>query len=387
MADKLIIAKPRKAGGRVRAAVGTALVGALATFALVAPLATGTANASPIDDAQAKAKALQDQIDQNGQKISALSEQYDGAQLKLQQAQQAAADAEARIQATKTETARLKKLVGKRAASVYKQAMSENGFGEYDLSNTSQIAVRNKYADVANQRDDTLVSQLAIAKETLNQQKAAAVQAQTAAQQERDQIAQSKSAIEAANAQQQQLLSQVKGQLAQLVAQEQARRAAAEAAAARARFAATAAARSTASHAAAVQGTSGGSDPAFSNIPLPPPSGRAATAIAFARAQLGKPYQYAASGPGSYDCSGLTMAAWGAAGVSLPHYSGAQFDMLPKVPLNAMQPGDLVFWGSGGSQHVGIYIGGGLMIHAPHTGDVVKIAPVYGSPVGAARPT
>src|SRR6516165_7230475 len=246
MADQLIIAKPRNAGGRVRAAVGTALVGVLATFALVTPLATGTANASPIDDAQAKAKALQDQIDQNGQKISALSEQYDGAQLKLQQAQQAAADAETRIQATKTETARLKKLVGKRAASVYEQAMSENGFGEYDLSNTSQIAVRNKYADVANQRDDTLVSQLAIAKETLNQQKAAAVQAQTAAQQERDQIAQSKSAIEAANAQQQQLLSQVKGQLAQLVAQEQARRAAAEAAAARARFAATSVAHSAA---------------------------------------------------------------------------------------------------------------------------------------------
>jgi cell wall-associated NlpC family hydrolase len=172
----------------------------------------------------------------------------------------------------------------------------------------------------------------------------------------------------------------VKGQLAQLIAQEQARRAAAAAAAARARFAANSVAHST-----ALRGSSG-SD-AFANIPLPPPSGRAAAAIAFARAQLGKPYVYAASGPDSYDCSGLTMAAWGAAGVSLPHYSGAQYDMLPKVPLDAMQPGDLVFWGAGGSQHVGIYIGGGLMIHAPHTGDVVQIAPVFGSPVGAARPT
>ena len=59
------------------------------------------------------------------------------------------------------------------------------------------------------------------------------------------------------------------------------------------------------------------------------------------------------------------MAAWGSAGVSLPHYSGAQYAMLPKVPLDAMQPGDLVFWGGGGSQHVGIYVGGGMMIHAP----------------------
>jgi cell wall-associated NlpC family hydrolase len=361
---------------RVRAAIGVVIVG---VAAFLVPLGAGAAQASPIDDMQAKAKALQDQIDQNGDKISALSEQYNGAQLKLQTAQQAVNDAELRIQATKVETSRLQTLVKQRAASVYKQAISGSGFGQYDLTNKSQIEVRNKYADIASQRDDALVGQLVVAKEQLTEQKAVAEQAQAAAQQERDQINQSKSAIEAANAQQQQLLSQVKGQLAQLIAQEQARRAAAEAAAARARFVSGSAARS-----AAVRGGSGND---FSNVPLPPPSGRAAQAIAFARAQLGKPYQYAATGPGSFDCSGLTMAAWGSAGVSLPHYSGAQFDMLPKVPLSAMQPGDLVFWGSGGSQHVGIYIGGGLMIHAPHTGDVVKIAPVYGSPVGAARPT
>ena len=80
------------------------------------------------------------------------------------------------------------------------------------------------------------------------------------------------------------------------------------------------------------------------------------------------------------------MMAWRAAGVSLPHYSGAQYSSLPKVRLSEMQPGDLVFWGSGGGSHVGIYVGNGMMIHAPHTGDVVKVAPVYGSPVGAARP-
>jgi cell wall-associated NlpC family hydrolase len=376
MTDNTSNAKRRTFGSRMRAAVGAVIVAA----AVAVPLGAGTAHASPIDDMQAKAKALQDQIDQNGDKISALSEQYDGAQLQLKTAQQAVADAEVRIEATKAETSRLQKLVKQRAASVYRQAVSGSGFGQYDLSNQSRIEVRNKYADIASQRDDAVVGQLVVAKEQLTEQKAAAEQAQAAAQQQRDQIAQSKSAIEAANAQQQQLLSQVKGQLAQLIAQEQARRAAAAAAAARARFAASSAARSTAVRSAS------GSD-AFANVPLPPPSGRAAAAIAFARAQLGKPYVYAAAGPDSYDCSGLTMAAWGAAGVSLPHYSGAQYDMLPKVPLSAMQPGDLVFWGGGGSQHVGIYIGGGLMIHAPHTGDVVKIAPVYGSPVGAARPT
>jgi cell wall-associated NlpC family hydrolase len=80
------------------------------------------------------------------------------------------------------------------------------------------------------------------------------------------------------------------------------------------------------------------------------------------------------------------MAAYAAAGIRMPHYSGAQYSSLPHVPLDAMLPGDLVFWGSGGGSHVGIYVGNGLMIHAPHTGDVVKIAAVYGRPVGAARP-
>jgi len=111
--------------------------------------------------------------------------------------------------------------------------------------------------------------------------------------------------------------------------------------------------------------------------PAPPPvSGAAATAVAFARAQLGKPYVFATAGPNSYDCSGLTMAAWRAAGVRMPHYSGAQAAMFPKVAWGQLQPGDIVVFYPD-LHHVGIYIGGGQMIHAPQTGDVVKIAPAW----------
>ena len=106
---------------------------------------------------------------------------------------------------------------------------------------------------------------------------------------------------------------------------------------------------------------------------LPAPSPRAAEAVAFAREQLGKPYVFAATGPDSYDCSGLTMRAWEAAGVSMPHYSGAQYAMFPHVPLDQLQPGDLVFRGAGGSDHVMLYIGNGEVIAAPHTGDHVKV--------------
>jgi cell wall-associated NlpC family hydrolase len=117
-----------------------------------------------------------------------------------------------------------------------------------------------------------------------------------------------------------------------------------------------------------------------------PATGRAREAVAFAYSQMGKPYVWGASGPGSYDCSGLTMAAWNRAGVSMPHSARAQYDMFPKVPLDQLQPGDLVYYPG----HIAIYVGDGMVIHAPTTGDVVRKAPFQRAGpgvVGAVRPS
>ena len=116
-------------------------------------------------------------------------------------------------------------------------------------------------------------------------------------------------------------------------------------------------------------------------------SGRVGEVLGYACAHLGDPYVWAAAGPGAFDCSGLTMQAWESAGVSLPHNADQQSHYGTRVPptLAGLQPGDLVFFNSPIS-HVGIYIGRGLMIHAPHTGTVVKIAPVpWAQAVAAAR--
>ena len=104
-----------------------------------------------------------------------------------------------------------------------------------------------------------------------------------------------------------------------------------------------------------------------------PTGTQAEKVVAFAYAQIGKPYVFGASGPNSYDCSGLTSAAWASVGISIPRTSEEQWAGLPHVPTSDMQPGDiLVFNGAG---HVGIYVGGGMMIDAPHTGlDVQKVA-------------
>ena len=120
-----------------------------------------------------------------------------------------------------------------------------------------------------------------------------------------------------------------------------------------------------------------------------PASGPARKALDFAYAQLGKPYVYGAQGPSSYDCSGLTMKAWGAAGVGITRTTNSQFAATKRVDKSNLQPGDLVFFNS--LNHVGMYVGGGQMIHAPRTGknvEVVSITSGYylSNYYGAGRP-
>lgn len=121
------------------------------------------------------------------------------------------------------------------------------------------------------------------------------------------------------------------------------------------------------------------------NTPPPNVSGKAGVAVSFAWAQLGKPYEWGADGPGTYDCSGLTMAAWHAAGVSLPHNAAMQYHALPHLGRGSLQPGDLVFYSA--LDHVGIYIGSNQVIHAPTYGERVKVSSVdMMKPYGFARP-
>ena len=119
----------------------------------------------------------------------------------------------------------------------------------------------------------------------------------------------------------------------------------------------------------------------------PPVSGKAGVAVSAAYSQLGVPYRFAAEEPGvAFDCSGLTKWAWGRAGVYLPHQSRAQYGAVPHVSKDEAQPGDLIFYYSP-IGHVGIYVGNGMMVHAPQTGKTVSLVPVrWGKVVGVGRP-
>ncbi|MFC9059471.1 NlpC/P60 family protein [Streptomyces sp. NPDC057074] len=121
---------------------------------------------------------------------------------------------------------------------------------------------------------------------------------------------------------------------------------------------------------------SGGSGSSGSSTPDSSYGTKAEKALAFARAQIGKPYVWGATGPGSYDCSGLTQAAWKAAGVTLPRVTYDQVNAGTTVPVSQAQPGDLVFFYDDLS-HVGLYIGNGMMIHAPKPGAYVREESIY----------
>ena len=240
---------------------------------------------------------------------------------------------------------------------------------------------RSEYAAAAADRDVRLLDGLRASREDLKIAESSLEVARNKAQHEVEALDSKRRDIENANEKQAGLLAQVKGEVATLVREEQARQAAAEKARSdeRLRQLRLAASASSPPANAPTANVDAGTDPSQVPIPdTPAPSAGAAVAVAYAKAQLGKPYRYAAAGPDEFDCSGLTMMAWAQAGVSMPHYSAAQGAMFPRVPNDQLSPGDLVIYYPD-EHHVGMYVGGGMTISATHTGDFVRLQPVFRS--------
>jgi cell wall-associated NlpC family hydrolase len=352
-----------------------ALLVAGALLGLVRAPSTG---ASPVDDKRAEAARIQRQIEANGHRIAALGEQYNGALFEYNRTTAGIADARRRFDEAQDQVDAKRALLQRRAANLYTGASADNPLRAVDVQDVGELARRSKYGAAASEVDNGVISDLKVAQERLEEERKALEIEQATARRRRDAAAATKRQIEQANADQVQLLRQVRGELARLVDQERRRREAAAAAAARAAVTP----RSTRSAPSGVDAASVGGG--FVG-PIPTSSGVAAV-IAYARAQLGKPYVFATAGPNTFDCSGLKKMAWAQAGVSMAHFSGAQFNAFPHVPVTALQPGDLVFKGPGGRDHVALYIGGGMQIAATHTGDYVRLQPLSQNLSGAVRP-
>lgn len=346
-------------------------------FATVAVAATAAfpalSGASPIDDKRRQAAELQRQIDANDHEIVTLSERLNGARYRIAQAEASIADAQRRMDAAIAERKKIRDILGRRAAQIYKGAGSSTPLSQMDVSNINELSARSKYASAAADHDNVLIAKLQRAQEELDARKADLERQRAAAKSEESAANDAKAKVESANREKQALKSQISGQIATLLAQEANARAAAQQRAAQA-----GPPRTT---------SSSGSRSIPTNFPnVPAPTSGAAAAVAFAKAQVGKGYRYATSGPDTFDCSGLTAAAWARGGVSLAHYSGAQYQQTTRIGAGDLQPGDLVFYGPGGSQHVEIYIGGGMVVSASNPSSGVKMAGVrYGSASGYGR--
>lgn len=363
-------------------------------------------------------------LDEAATKAEMASEAYNGAMWHLQQARQELARAKADAARARRTVAKQRQAIGALVAASYQQGgdltalnammnadgpegvmdqfvtfqgASDSLQADYDRFAASQALAEafEKHAEDVRRKADGLAEQARAAKERATQA-AAAAQAtadQIAAEKDRliRELAQAQNVSVSLARQRQTALEEIARRRAEAraraAAEEAARQQALKEARARAaaQRAAHARARAEAHHQASPNSPQPASPPPAPAPPLPAPapsgSGGADRAIAFAKAQLGDPYVWGAAGPDAWDCSGLMMGAWGAAGVSLPHYAAAQYEAGTPISASDLRPGDLVFWGTTSSpssiHHVAMYIGGGMIIHAPRTGRDVEIDNMY----------
>jgi cell wall-associated NlpC family hydrolase len=322
------------------------------------------------------------QLDRLNTEVSLAAEHYDQAQIALDTARREAARAQARVQAKEAAVRAGQRGLGEMVAAAYRSGGGADPVLQLLTSATPQTFLdRAGTIDAVSRHRTAQLRGLRAARRALRSEQDLAAEKVKAADAIAADMERTRVRIEKAVAKQQDLVRRLETADArrERLAREAAQRRAAQLAAARER--ARQAARAEAARRAALRASRGSARSLYAG----PASGHAAEAVAEAYRQLGKPYQWAAAGPDSFDCSGLTMWAWARAGVSLPHSSRAQFDMGSHVSSNELQPGDLVFFGSP-IHHVGIYVGNGDMINAPQTGDVVRIAPAMRDDyVGAVR--
>ena len=325
---------------------------------------------------QAQASSLLARINSLGNQEAALSERYDQAQYQLSSLQTQVADAQSKLAAAQASAQAARNALKADAVQAYVDGGNNPLTGGNAIQGATNSLLRAEYINTLATNQSDAIDQYRLA--SLQEEAAAKQlkQRESAAQAQLNQLNSDRNAVAAASAQLTADEHQVTNQIAQLKAQElAAEQAAAAAAATAARQAALQRAQELAAEAAALQSSQGVNAVTVNYTPPPLGSG-ASGAVRAAESRVGDWYQWGAAGPNTFDCSGLVMWAYEQVGISLPHYSGAQYNDTTHIPMSDLQPGDLVFFSNPGD-HVAMYVGGGDIIEAPHTGAQVHIVPMY----------
>lgn len=310
----------------------TALVRRLLMAGCALAAAFALIPASAHADPEPSESELRTKIDKLTSKAEVITEKYNGQRLELKKAKKTARQAERRSERLSRRLEKTQDAVAELAATQYKSGGMQRSVSLLAAESPDQLINRATMLAHLSQQQATRVGDLQGA---LRQ----AEQAEKEAKQATDKVAKITEGLQDKSDHIKKLVAEAKDKLAELEA-EQAQ-------------------------------ASGGS----SSVPVDVEgSGLAARALEIALAQQGDPYVWAAEGPDAFDCSGLAVYAFGQVGVSVPHHTGAIWDSYPHVSQSELRPGDIVFTSS---HHMGIYVGNGQMVHAPNSGEVVKVEDVY----------
>jgi cell wall-associated NlpC family hydrolase len=359
--------------------------------ALAAASAAGPANADRISDTKAQIAQVESELNSFNQQLESAIEAYNGAQSQLVQVRADIKENTRRLKLAKRNLRIAKEHLASFLVSSYKGDSSDLyyvlGSGSF-----SDLIDRVEYVQRMSDAEGELLAEVQKAEHEIQVRQKKLEIAEQKAVKLVDETRQRKAAVETALAQRTQMLNNLQGDLKQQIEERQRR----IDAAAKAKAAALAAAQqaqqessSSSSGGSSSSGSSGGSSGGGSWSP-PPAGPLGSQAVAIAQRYLGVPYVWGGASPSGFDCSGLTMYVYAQLGIGLGHYTGSQWSAGPHVSMSQLAPGDLVFFYPS-HDHVGLYMGGGLFIHAPHTGDVVKISSLSGyyasNFVGAVRVT
>jgi cell wall-associated NlpC family hydrolase len=340
---------------------------ALAVCLGVLVTAVPTAGAQSVDSKRAEAREIAERLAELREEQMELGATYERANYERHLAEEKVADAQEQADRTLEELEARRAELRSFAVIAYQGGNEAPGVAALLTDEASSGTVKRFYLETTTGDRGDLIDALNAAREAAEDD----IERLDAAKEEADahlaQIEDARDAAAAATATQSELNARVQGELASLVAEE-----AAAYAARNPTSAGNTETPSTAGPAAAPArpGANPAPGPAPSPAPVPPSpapptdGSKAGGAISAALSKVGSGYVWGAAGPNTFDCSGLVMWAYAQVGVRLPHYSGAQYSMTTRISAAQLQPGDLVFWGPGGSEHVALYMGGNQIVHA-----------------------